>query len=147
MDQGGCKMNITLEGAVGYDELNFQKRGGLIPAIVQNINGDVLYLQSVNLEAFKRIIETGKNWRFSKTLNELIMVGSESGKIEYVQGVYTNCNEDTLLLRVKQTKEFACHDGYRTCFYRQMDQNGLFMAAEERIIDPGTIYRYKGGKR
>jgi phosphoribosyl-AMP cyclohydrolase len=140
-------MNTKQQGAIRYEELNYQKGKGVIPAIVQNVNGDVLYLESVSPEALRRIMETGKNWRFSKSLDELIMVGSQSGKVEYVQGVYTNCNEDTLLLRVKQTKEFACHDGYRTCFYRQMDQNGLFVVAEVRIIDPNTIYRDKGNKR
>ena len=130
---------ISLDKVI--NQLDFAKVDGLMPTIVQNIEGDVLYLQSTSREALRKMIETGTVWRFSKTQNRLLEVGCESGKREYVQGIYTNCYNDTLLLRVKQEKNFACHGGYPTCFFKELKDNGVFEICQKRVVDPRNMYK------
>jgi len=113
---------------------------GVIPSIIQNLDGLVLYLCSINQEALFKIQETGNMWRYSVSQKRLLEVGSESGKREYVKEIRTNCYADTLLVRVQQEKNFACHKGYATCFYRKLD-NGLFVVADEQIVDPKQVYK------
>jgi phosphoribosylformimino-5-aminoimidazole carboxamide ribonucleotide (ProFAR) isomerase/phosphoribosyl-AMP cyclohydrolase len=132
---------IPLEEVIRYNQLDFVKTRGFIPTIVQNIAGDVLYLQSTDRESLRKMLETGTVWRFSKTKNKLLQVGSESRKIEYVKGIFTNCYRDTLLLRVEQTKGYACHEGYPTCFFRERKSNGLFEVCQTRVVDPKEIYK------
>ena len=131
---------MSLENTIKYDELNFEKGRGLIPTIVQNIQGTVLYLQSTGRESLERTMQTGRNWRFSKTENRVLEVGSESGKTEYVKRILTNCYGDTLLYIVKQEKDYACHFGYRTCFFRELNAEGFFEVNQERMIDPEEMY-------
>lgn len=112
----------------------------IAPAIVQNLDGVVLYLCSVNQEAIDQILKTNKMFRYSVSQNRLIEVGSESGKTEYVKDLRTNCYEDTLLAIVEQTKPFACHNGYESCFYRTLKE-GIWTIDKPRIIDPKSTYK------
>lgn len=134
---------MSLNNNIKYDQLDFEKGGGLVQTVVQNIGGNVLYLQSTSKESLEKTIQTGKNWRFSKTENKLLEVGSESGKTEYVKRILISCYADTLLYIVEQEKEYACHEGYRTCFFREMNAEGFFEINQERVIDPKEMY---GGK-
>lgn len=135
--------NISLEDVMRYNQLDFIKGRGFIPTIVQNIKGNVLYLQSTNRDSLRKTIETGRVWRYSKTNGMLLEVGSESGKTEYVQRILTNCYRDTLLFVVSQKKNFACHLGYETCFFRELSPEGLFEINQQRVVDPKKAY---GGK-
>lgn len=134
---------FPLKTDVKYGQLNFEKGDGLIPTIVQSIEGDALYLQSTNKESLERTVQTGKNWRFSKSKNKLLEVGSESGKTEYVRKIRTNCYNDTLLFIVEQEKDYACHKGYRTCFFQELNDEGSFEINQERVINPKELYRGK----
>jgi phosphoribosyl-AMP cyclohydrolase len=136
----GITLEELIKNTVRYNQLDFVKGRGCIPTIVQNAKGDVLYLQSTSREALRKMIETGTVWRYSKTQNRLLQVGSESGKKEYVKGIFKNCYSDTLLIQVEQEKNFACHDGYPTCFYRQMKPDGLFEVCQQRAVDPKKVY-------
>jgi imidazoleglycerol-phosphate dehydratase len=134
------EFEMALDNEIKYDQLNFDRGNGLIPTIVQNISGLNLYLESTSRESLEKTIETGRNWRFSKTQNKLIEVGSESGKTEYVRRILTNCYADTLLYIVEQKKEYACHEGYRTCFFRELNSERKFVVNQDRVIDPKEIY-------
>lgn len=121
-------------------ELDFEKNNGMIPTIVQNTEGEVLYLQSTNRESLEKMLETRTVWRFSQSQQRLVQTGESSGKIEYVEDIFKNCYEDTLLVKVRQTKNYACHEGYPTCFYRRMGEDGSFEVCQEKVVDPKELY-------
>lgn len=119
--------------------LDFEKAGGLLPAIAQDAaTGQVLMLAYMNAEAFFETLRTGQAVYYSRSRGRLWRKGEESGHVQRVRGVYVDCDRDTILLRVEQTGA-ACHEGYATCFFREATPNGLKVIAE-RLIDPATIY-------
>lgn len=98
----------------------FFKKSGLIPAIVQDDeNGEVLMLAYMNRESLGLTLETGLTWFWSRSRQELWNKGGHSGHLQYVQKLSYDCDEDTLLVRVKQIGA-ACHTGNRSCFYRDL---------------------------
>jgi phosphoribosyl-AMP cyclohydrolase len=122
-------------------EPNFDKGDGLIPVIAQDhATGVVLMLAYMNREAWNKTIETGKATYWSRSRKRLWLKGESSGHFQLVLEVLLDCDEDTILLRVKQVGEAACHNGYRSCFYRKMN-DGNFVTTEERIFDPKEVYK------
>ena len=118
-------------------EINFQKSGGLVPVIVQNIEtNEVLMLAYMNEEAWNKTIETGKAHYFSRSRNKQWMKGEESGNIQEVKEIYVDCDEDTILLKVKQIGGAACHEGYGSCFFR--DRTGKIIS--KRIFNQEDKY-------
>ena len=102
------------------DMMNFGSQG-LIPAIVQDCeNGDVLMLAYMNRESLQKTLETGLTWFWSRSRGKLWQKGESSGHIQEVQEIFYDCDEDTLLIKAKQTGP-ACHTGARSCFYRSLD--------------------------
>jgi phosphoribosyl-AMP cyclohydrolase len=100
--------------------IDFKKGGGLIPAIVQDIEtGEVLMLAYMDEEALKRTLQTGRTWFYSRSRNEYWCKGETSGNKQYVREVYYDCDADTVLIKVKQIGA-ACHTGNRSCFFRQI---------------------------
>lgn len=92
----------------------------LIPAIVQDIeNGDVLMLAYMNKESLKLTLETGYTWFYSRSRNELWNKGATSGHLQKVIEMYSDCDDDTFLVKVEQTGP-ACHTGSRSCFFNKM---------------------------
>jgi phosphoribosyl-AMP cyclohydrolase len=121
--------------------LNFDKGGGLVPAIAQDADsGEVLMLAWMNREAFEETLRTGRAVYFSRSRNKLWRKGEESGHVQEVRGIYIDCDADTVLLKVKQIGEAACHEGYKSCFFRQLADGELRIIAE-RIFDPQTVYK------
>jgi phosphoribosyl-AMP cyclohydrolase len=116
-------------------DIKFDK-DGFIPTIIQNMEGTVLYLQYSNKESLAKMLETGNVWRYSRSQNRLIQTGESTGKIEKVQSIYRNCYEDTLLVKVKQTKPYACHRGFASCFAEELQEDGSFKQCSEVIVDP-----------
>ncbi len=93
---------------------------GLIPVIVQDHKTDeVLMLAWMNEDSFKKTIETGMMTYFSRSRNELWVKGETSGHFQYVRSMSLDCDNDTLLAKVKQVGA-ACHTGNRSCFYREL---------------------------
>ncbi|MFZ0733055.1 MAG: phosphoribosyl-AMP cyclohydrolase [Candidatus Sulfotelmatobacter sp.] len=99
-------------------ELDFEKMNGLLPAVVQdNRGGEVLMVGFMNREAFEKTIEKGYVTFFSRTRNELWMKGETSGNRLRVVSALTDCDRDTLLLRVEvEGAGVVCHRGTRSCF-------------------------------
>jgi phosphoribosyl-AMP cyclohydrolase len=105
------------EALVG--EVDFDKMGGLVPAIVQDADdGTVLTLAYMDAEALRRTLRTGRSWFFSRTRQEYWQKGETSGDRQYVREVRLDCDGDALVVLVDQHGRGACHTGERTCFYR-----------------------------
>lgn len=122
------------------EQLKFNEQG-LIPAIVQDADtGEVLMMAWMNREALQRTIETGKATYWSRSRQKFWVKGESSGHFQEVQGVYIDCDADTVLLKVRQTGA-ACHEGYRSCFFRQVDAEGdTLKVVAERLVDPDKVY-------
>ena len=121
-------------------KLDFEKMGGLIPAIIQDAeSGQVLMLAYMNPIAWEKTLETGKAWFYSRSRDKQWMKGEESGNVQVVKEVYVDCDDDTVLLKVEQVGKAACHKGYTSCFFRKFD--GELEVVEERIFDPKQVYK------
>ena len=109
---------------------------GLIPVIVQDAETkDVLMFAFANREAVSLTLETGYAHYFSRSRNRLWKKGEESGHLQTVHDVLTDCDEDVLIYQVSQ-EGCACHEGYRSCFFRDIAGNVIL----PRLKDPKDIY-------
>ena len=109
---------------------------GLIPVIVQDSETkDVLMFAFANREAVSLTLETGYAHYFSRSRNRLWKKGEESGHLQTVHDVLTDCDEDVLIYQVSQ-EGCACHEGYRSCFFRDIAGNVIL----PRLKDPKDIY-------
>lgn len=122
-------------------ELNFDKMGGLIPAIAQDHKtGDVLMLAFMNRAAWEETLKTGLATYYSRTRDSLWVKGLTSGHIQRVKEIRVDCDDDTVLLKVEQVGGAACHTGYAGCFYRKVDGNALIIVGEP-VFDPKEVYK------
>jgi phosphoribosyl-AMP cyclohydrolase len=122
-------------------DLDFEKHGGLIPTIVQDFKtGDVLMLAFMNEEAWQETLKTGKGTYWSRTRQELWVKGKTSGHIQRVREIWIDCDDDTLLLKVDQMGEAACHTGYRSCFFKKVEGDSVRVVGE-KIFDPKEVYK------
>jgi phosphoribosyl-AMP cyclohydrolase len=121
--------------------IDFSKGGGLVPVIVQDWKtGEVLMLAYMNEEAWKLTRETGKVHYYSRSRGRLWLKGESSGHFQEVQEILVDCDEDTLVVRIRQEGGAACHLGYRSCFFRRLE-NESWTVAQERVFDPEEVYR------
>ncbi len=121
-------------------QLEFNKSGGLVPAIVQdNETGEVLMLAYMNQEAFDATLSTGKATYFSRSRQTLWVKGETSGNVQLVKEIRLDCDDDTLLIKVEQLGGAACHTGHRSCFYKKVE-NGTIRIVGEPVFDPKEVY-------
>ena len=121
--------------------IDFEKSGGLVPAIAQDAEtGQVLMLAWMNREAYEETLRTGRACYFSRSRGRLWRKGEESGHVQEVREVYVDCDADTVLLKVKQVGGAACHEGYKSCFFRRVEGSALRVVAE-RVFDPAKVYQ------
>ena len=124
--------------------LEYLKLKGVLPAVIQEAEtGRVLMVGFMNEEAFRRTIETGLVTFFSRSRNAIWVKGETSGHHLRVREVATDCDQDTLLIKVEMAGPGVCHNGYKSCFYRRLE-GGQWVEAEKRTFDPAAIY---GGKQ
>ena len=122
-------------------EIAFEKRGGLVPAIIQDgRTGQVLMLGFMNADALAETRRTGEAVFFSRSRNRLWKKGESSGHVLRVLEIRIDCDADALLLRVKPLGPGVCHEGYRSCFFRQIEENGNVRMIEQRTFDPAKVY-------
>lgn len=122
-------------------EPDFNKSGGLLPAIVQDVkSGEVLMLAYMNREAWLKTLESGKATFWSRSRNSLWLKGETSGNVQIVKEVRVDCDDDTILLKVDQIGGAACHTGNRSCFYRKL-VNGVIEDIGVRIFNPEDVYK------
>lgn len=121
--------------------IDFAKSGGLVPAIAQDAaTGTVLMLAWMNQEAFDETVRTRRAVYFSRSRNRLWRKGEESGNVQEVKEILIDCDADTILLKVHQIGDAACHEGYKSCFFRRLEGNDLVVQGE-RVFDPATVYK------
>lgn len=124
--------------------IDFDKAGGLVPAVAQDADtGEVLMLAWMDRAAFEETVRTHRAVYFSRSRNRLWRKGEESGHVQEVKGVFVDCDADTVLLKVKQLGGAACHEGYRSCFFREL-AGGELKTIGERVFDPKAVYGKKG---
>lgn len=113
---------------------------GLITAVVQDAdNNEVLMVAYMNRAAVDQTLETKRATYWSRSRQKFWIKGETSGHVQHVVEVRTDCDKDCLLIRVRQ-EGAACHDGYRTCFYRVPAEDGELQIVEPRLVDPKTVY-------
>ena len=119
---------------------DFSTNDGLLPAIAQDAaTGEVLMLAYMNAESFAETQRTGRAVYYSRSRGKLWRKGDDSGHIQTVRAIYIDCDADTILLKVEQVGA-ACHEGYRSCFFRAVKETGVEVVAE-RLVDPGDVYK------
>jgi phosphoribosyl-AMP cyclohydrolase len=125
---------------------------GMIPCItVDDATGEVLMFAFMNAESLAKTVETRKATYWSRSRNKLWVKGEESGNVLRVVDLYVDCDQDVLLLRVKNAGPGACHNGYRSCFYRKLAPGAAFSDPDslkleftsERAFDPAAAYGKK----
>lgn len=122
-------------------EPNFAKGDGLIPAIVQDAETkDVLMMAYMNRESWEATLKTGKATYWSRSRQKLWLKGESSGNVQIVKSIFIDCDEDTILLHVRQIGDAACHTGHRSCFYRKLDGKD-FVVVGEKIFNPEEVYK------
>jgi len=106
--------------------LQFEKRGGLLPVIVQDYQtGEVQMLAYANEKALDRTLDTGYATFWSTSSNKLWTKGDVSGNLLKIKEVLIDCDQDALIYMVKRLGSGVCHTGRRTCFYRRLAGSGL----------------------
>jgi phosphoribosyl-AMP cyclohydrolase len=122
------------------DKLKFDQ-SGLIPIIVQDhANGEVLMMAYMNREAVERTIATGKVHTYSRSRGRLALKGETSGHFQLVKEVRTDCDRDVVLFKVEQIVA-ACHEGYRSCFFRRYEPGAAdWKTVESKAFDPDRVY-------
>ena len=128
----GSTLNLKLDGH------------GLITAVtVDADSGRVLMVAFMNPAALEKTLSTGKATYWSRSRQKFWVKGEESGNTQEVVAVTIDCDQDALVVRVRQ-KGAACHNGFESCFYRQVvaGDGGLELkTVEERLMDPGAMYK------
>jgi phosphoribosyl-AMP cyclohydrolase len=127
------------------EQLAFEKMGGLIPAVIQDHgNGDVLMVGFVNAESLAATQKTGEVHFFSRSRNKLWKKGETSGHVLRVREIRVDCDADALLIRVDAVGPGVCHEGYRSCFFRELDSDGKLTVADEKVFEAESVYGKKG---
>ncbi len=121
--------------------IDFDKQNGLVPAIAQDWEtGEILMLAYMNRESFEETLNTGRACYYSRSRSKLWRKGEESGNFQNVREVRVDCDRDTIVLKVEQVGGAACHKGYRSCFYRKIE-NGELVVDGEKVFDPKEVYK------
>jgi len=140
------ELGSTLQPKFGSD--------GLIPCITQDIaTGQVLMFAFMNAESLQHTLATKKATYWSRSRNKLWCKGEESGNVQWVKELYTDCDQDVLLIKVEQSgaANASCHNGYKSCFYRQLDNLDEAAAGSsfklntnsKPLFDPAVVYKKK----
>jgi phosphoribosyl-AMP cyclohydrolase len=121
-------------------DLDFSKLDGLVAAVIQDATtGRVLMVGFMNEEAFRKTVETGFATFYSRSRNKLWLKGETSGHRLVVKEISTDCDRDTVLLKVDAIGPGVCHEGYQSCFFRRLE-NDAWSVSEPRAYDPNAVY-------
>jgi phosphoribosyl-AMP cyclohydrolase len=113
---------------------------GLIPAIVQDaVNGDILMMAWMDEAALRDTLATGQTHFFSRSRRSHWHKGETSGHVQHVESIWLDCDGDVILIKARQVGG-ACHEGYRSCFFRRVGEEGRLELACEPIFDAGAVY-------
>ena len=123
--------------------LDFEKSGGLIPAIAQDyVSGEILMQAYMNQEAWELTQQTGIVHYWSRSRNKLWKKGESSGNVQKVREIRLDCDFDCVLVKVDQIGEAACHTGRRSCFFNLVKNNDTVIDGTQ-VFDPDDVYGKK----
>lgn len=127
----------------GLSELKYGA-DGLIPAVVVDVKtNEVLMVAYMNDQSLRASIETGKTHFWSRSRQKYWMKGESSGHVQEIHEILTDCDKDTLVIKVTQIGGAACHEGFRSCFSRRLDTAGQWQVVGEKVFDPEQVYGKK----
>ena len=113
---------------------------GMVPAIAQDhISGEILMMAWMNKEALSLSIETKQAVYYSRSRQKLWFKGEKSGHSQEIIEIFTDCDYDVILLKVKQNGGIACHTGRPNCFFNKL-KNDKWVSIADVIKDPKEIY-------
>ncbi|HUX98655.1 MAG TPA: phosphoribosyl-AMP cyclohydrolase [Candidatus Deferrimicrobium sp.] len=122
------------------EELNFSKSNGLIAVIAQDWQtNEVLMFAFANKEAILKSLATGRAHYYSRTRKELWEKGESSGHVQIIKEIFVDCDADAILLKIEQNVA-ACHEGYKSCFFRKLNDKGEFKIIGKKIFNPSEVY-------
>lgn len=123
-----------------YDDLKYDSNG-LICGVFQDYQtGEVLTVAWLNREAVKLMWDTKRGTVYRRSKGKVMMKGEVSGNVQIVHEILTDCDKDALVIKVEQVGGAACHNGYRSCFYEQVQEDGALEAQGEPLFDPAQVY-------
>jgi phosphoribosyl-AMP cyclohydrolase len=129
------------EGRAPIGVLNFSKGNGLLPAIAQDYeSNEVLMMAYINEKAWEKTLETGKATYWSRSRKQLWVKGESSGHYQVIKEILVDCDEDTVIFKVEQLGKAACHKGYKSCFFRRV-QEGSLAVVQKPVFDPAEVYK------
>jgi phosphoribosyl-AMP cyclohydrolase len=121
-------------------KLDFDKGGGLIPAIVQDAaSGEVLMQAYINPESWAKTLQTGEAHYWSRSRRELWHKGGGSGMVQKIKAILVDCDHDCVLFQIEQIGGAACHTGRRSCFHQRVVGDELRVEGAI-IFDPEKVY-------
>ena len=122
-------------------KLDFEKCGGLLPAIAQDHRtGEVLMMAYINEESWQETLKSGYATYYSRSRNQLWKKGESSGHLQVIKDILVDCDLDTVVFKIEQLGPGACHTGHRSCFYRAVTPEGL-QEVEETVFDADKVYK------
>jgi len=121
------------------DQCKFDDRG-FITAIAQDYQtGEILMVAFMNREALEQTLERKLACYWSRSREKLWVKGETSGHFQKIKEIVVDCDMDAVVLKVEQTGG-ACHMGYRSCFYRRVEEDGSLSVTGEKVFDEGDVY-------
>ncbi len=115
---------------------------GLMAAIAQDEKtGEILMLAWMNKEALEKTLATRKAHYYSRSRKKLWFKGEESGNVQEVKSIYIDCDMDAILMKVEQIGGAACHTGFKSCFFTEIETTGEMKTLGEKVFDPDKVYK------
>jgi phosphoribosyl-AMP cyclohydrolase len=125
-------------------KLDFSKLDGLVPAVAQDwLTGEVLMIAFMNPESWELTLKTGIMHYWSRSRQQLWKKGESSGNVQEVKELRVGCENDSVLAKIRQVGDAACHTGYRSCFHRVVGGGGDLHTDGVLVFDPTTVYGEK----
>ncbi len=112
---------------------------GLIPTVVVDTDGRVIMVAYMNAESLARTLETRRTHFWSRSRGRYWAKGETSGHVQHLDAIYVDCDMDTLLVEVTQ-EVAACHEGYYSCFYRRLNDEGQWEIIADKVFEPDDKY-------
>ena len=128
-------------------EIDFGKSDGLVPAIIQSEeSGEVLMLGFMNSATYEETLRSGEVVFFSRSRQKRWKKGETSGHLLRVRDIRIDCDADALLVRVEAVGPGVCHEGYRSCFFRSLNRDGVAGVIAEKSFEPREAYKAPAAK-
>ena len=121
------------------DSLKWDDKGLISVVFQDHETGEVLTLGYTNRDALQLTLDTGKVHLFRRSHGKVMMKGETSGNVQLVKEILVDCDADALVMKIDQGGGAACHEGYRSCFFRKVSGDALEIVGE-RVFDPKEVY-------